>query len=396
MHLPPVNKLDPQQQAFIDKISASVNKSDAEFPNQWICGFAGSGKSVLLAYTVKTIIAKNPNANILVVVFTRSLVEMFKADFKELGLDSILITTYYEFHKSFYEVKLQYDYILCDEVQDFVPCVISEMNKRSKKVIVAGDSNQSIYEKDPRWGSMTVKSTEIPGLINGTKYELSIIHRLTRSIINAVQLFLPEMNILSSKQDMTKEDTQIRLCKAGTEVEEVKYVMEQAIKAINVGDTVAILIPTTPKIVQFANIALQNAGKPQWVEQTNQWGKVDFGVMNYYLKDNGIKMQYVGNGYGSFDENDRRINIMTFHSAKGLDFDNVFIPFANNSMYICPNDAIAKTLFMVAMTRARKNLYITHSGYPSDYLDAFKSKCSQIDVSSTKQFSSTNNNIWGF
>ena len=46
---------------------------------------------------------------------------------------------------------------------------------------------------------------------------------------------------------------------------------------------------------------------------------------------------------------------MTFHSAKGLDFDNVFIPYANTSMYISPNDSLAKTLFMVAMTRRREN-----------------------------------------
>ena len=48
--------------------------------------------------------------------------------------------------------------------------------------------------------------------------------------------------------------------------------------------------------------------------------------MNAFLKANGIKMQYVGNGYGNFSENDRRIILMTYHSAKGLDFDNVFIP----------------------------------------------------------------------
>ena len=108
-------------------------------------------------------------------------------------------------------------------------------------------------------------------------------------------------------------------------------------------------------------------------------------------------MQYVGNGYGSFDENDRRIIVMTFHSAKGLDFENVFIPFANASMYICPNDSLAKTLFMVAMTRTRKNLYITYNGYPSNYLDAFKSNCSQIDITSTIQTPQTSgNNTWGF
>lgn len=394
MHIPPINKLDPQQQAFLNKISTFVDNSGSYFRNQWIKGFAGSGKSVLLAYAAKTILAKKPSSNILVVVFTRSLVEMFKADFKELGLaTNVNIETYYEFMKG----GGRYDYILCDEVQDLTPRVIREMNARSYNVIVAGDSNQSIYERDPRWQEATVTSSEIGSLINGDPYELSIIHRLSRSIIDAVQRFLPRMNIFSSKRDMTKEDTQIRLCEASSEAKEVQYIMERATKAVSVGDSTAILIPSAEQIIKFVNQALRDADKPEWVKRDNSWGKVDWGAMNAHLRKNGVKMQYVGNGYGSFDESDRRIVIMTFHSAKGLDFENVFIPFANASMFISYDDSLAKTLFMVAMTRTRKNLYITYNGYPSDYLEAFKSNCSHIDISSTAQASQARStNEWGF
>lgn len=394
MHIPPVNKLDPQQQAFLDKVSTFVDNSSFSFRNQWIQGFAGSGKSVLLAYSAKTILTKKPNSRILVVVFTQSLVEMFKADFREIGLaNKVTIDTFYGFMKG----GTHYDYILCDEVQDLTPRVIREMDARSSNIIVAGDSNQSIFESDPRWREATVTPSEIGRLINGDQYELGVIHRLSRSIIDAVQRFLPRMNIFSSKRDMTKEDTQIRLCEAPSEAKEVKYIMEQATKAVNVGDTTAILIPTAPKIIQFVNQALRDAGKPEWVETTNNWGRVDYGSMNSHLRSQGLKMQYVGNGYGSFDEKDHRVIIMTFHSAKGLDFENVFIPYANASMYICPNDSLAKTLFMVAMTRTRKNLYITYSGYPSDYLDAFKSSCSLIDITSTIQTPRPGgNNTWGF
>lgn len=394
MHIPPINKLDPQQQAFLNKISTFVDNSGSYFRNQWIKGFAGSGKSVLLAYAAKTILAKKPSSNILFVVFTRSLVEMFKADFKELGLAAnVDIETYYEFMKG----GGRYDYILCDEVQDLTPRVIREMNARSYNVIVAGDSNQSIYERDPRWQEATVTSSEIGSLINGDPYELSIIHRLSRSIIDAVQRFLPRMNIFSSKRDMTKEDTQIRLCEASSEAKEVQYIMERATKAVSVGDSTAILIPSAEQIIKFVNQALRDADKPEWVKKDNNWGKVDWGAMNAHLRKNGIKMQYVGNGYGSFDESDRRIVIMTFHSAKGLDFENVFIPFANASMFISYDDSLAKVLFMVAMTRTRKNLYITYNGYPSDYLEAFKSNCSHIDISSAAQASQARStNEWGF
>ena len=402
MHIPPINKLDSQQRDFLDKVSTFIDQSSSTFSNQWIQGFAGSGKSILLAYATKIILEKQPNSRIMVIVFTRSLVEMFKADFKEIGIASnVTIGTYYEFMNG----SANYDYILCDEVQDLTPSVLRKMNTCASKIIVAGDSNQSIYERDPRNGELVVIPSEIGHLINAEKYELSIIHRLSRSIIDAVQRFLPRMNIFSSKRDMTKVDTQIRICEATSESHEVKYIMKLATKAVNVGDTTAILIPTGPKIIKFVNQVLRDSGKPEWNESRNSYGKVDFGSMNSHLLQNGIKIQYVGNGYGRFDENDHRIVIMTFHSAKGLDFDNVFIPYSNASMYICPNDSLSKTLFMVAMTRSRRNLYITYSGYPNDYLETFKSNCSQIDISSTmdidissttKTQQSSGNNTWGF
>ena len=381
------NKLDVQQRDFLNNVD--INRK-----NVWIKGFAGSGKSILLAYTAKKVCTKSPSASILLIVFTQSLVEMFKSAFKEIGL-SVAVETYYKFMKD----SSHYDYILCDEVQDLTPRILQAMNNRGTHVIVAGDSNQSIYDRDPQWQEETVSPSEIGRLINGDAFELGIIHRLSRSIIDAVQRFLPRMNIFSAKRDMTKSDTQIRLCEAPSEEKEVSYVIEQATKAVNVGDTAAVLLPSAQKIIHFVNLNLNHAGKPAWGGATNQYGKTDFGAMNVYLKENGLKMQYVGNGYGTFSENDRRIILMTYHSAKGLDFDNVFIPFANNNLYISPDESIAKTLFMVAMTRARKNLYISYYGYQSDYLDTFKSNCSHIDISTSaasQSITNNNNNPWGF
>lgn len=382
------NDLDAQQREFIDRMN--FNRK-----NVWIKGFAGSGKSILLAYTAKKVRTKSPSASILLIVFTQSLAEMFKSAFKEIGVN-VTVETYFRFMKG----NNHYDYILCDEVQDLTPRILQEMKSRGTHVVVAGDSNQSIYERDPQWQEDTVTPSEIGRLIDGDSFELGIIHRLSRSIIDAVQRFLPRMNIFSAKRDMTKSDTEIRLCEAPSEEKEVAYVMEQATKAVNVGDTAAILIPSAQKIIYFVNLVLRHAGKSAWEGVTNQYGKTDFGAMNTYLKANGVKIQYVGNGYGSFSENDRRIILMTYHSAKGLDFENVFIPFANNNLYINSDESMAKTLFMVAMTRARKNLYISYFGYPSDYLDAFKSNCSHIDISTSVASQSTtnnnNNNPWGF
>ncbi len=376
----PEHKLDEQQVEFRD--NWNVNS-----PNAWIKGFAGSGKSVLLAYVAKKITKDYPQARILLVVFTQSLIEMYKAAFREIGVD-VKIETFYGFMKS----CQGYDYILCDEVQDLTPRVIREMSSRSKHVIVAGDANQSIYECDPKWHEDTVEPNAVGTLINGRSVELRIIHRLSKTILSAVRDLCSNLTLFDGKIDATKKDTQVRLYEASSKDEEIWYVFDNALKVVNFGGNAAVLFPMYSDIVPFVNGVLRYKGKPAWEEKLNRWGKLDYGSMNSHLHRNGINMQYVGNGYGNFAEGNNCINIMTYYSVKGLDFDNVFIPFASSSLYISPNEEIAKTLFMVAMTRSRNDLYISYTGSPCEYIYAFRSKCNKVN----EQKASNANNPFGF
>ena len=384
--LVPENMLDDQQRDFVENV-------DINQRNVWIKGFPGSGKSVLLAYTMKRIKRKDPNAKVAVVVFTHSLIAMFKAAFAEMGV-SANIMTYYEFMDG----SSNYDYVLSDEVQDMTGRVLTTMNSRAKHVIVAGDENQSIYESDPKYREATVSPSQITSLLNCRDFELGIIHRLSSSIIAAVEKFMPNMNIFTARRDMTKRTTQIRLCSANSAEQEAKYIMKEAQRAVNIGETAAILIPSQQKILDFFQMALTALGKSQWPVQLNRWGKVDYHKLNSYLRTNGIKLQYVGNGYGSFTEDVGKICIMTYHSSKGLDFDNVFIPGLSQSLYINSSERLSRTLFMVAMTRSRNNLYLTYSGSRSAYLSNFAGDCSHINVSdvlSGQTTTSGGGNIFG-
>jgi len=121
-------------------------------------------------------------------------------------------------------------------------------------------------------------------------------------------------------------------------------------------------------------------GKQPWNVQTNNWGRTDYSALNRYLATNGIPLQYVGNGYGQFSDNSNKVCVMTYHSSKGLDFDNVFLPYLNNSLFIVSDETLSKTLFMVAMTRSRNNLYLTYSGYKHAYLNNFAADCNKIDI----------------
>lgn len=364
----PENKLDAQQRDFIDNV-------DITRKNVWIKGFPGSGKSVLLAHTIRKIKTKDSRASVLVVVFTHSLIKMFEAAFAEMGY-RVEVVTYFQFMKT----SRTYDYILSDEVQDLTPSVLRTMNSRAKHVVVAGDSNQSIFDSDPKTGESTVSPSQINALLSSREFELGIIHRLSSSIINAVQKFLPRLNIFSAKRDLTKQTTQVRLCEAHSNEEEVKYIMREAKKAVNVGQTACVLIPTQSGILSFIQSVIRLEGKQSWDVQTNNYGRTDYSALNRYLSSNGIQLQYVGNGYGQFSENSNKVCVMTYHSSKGLDFDNVFMPYLNNSLFIVPDETLSKTLFMVAMTRSRNNLYLTYSGYKHTYLSNFAADCNKIDI----------------
>lgn len=366
------DQLDPDQKEFINVESKKTG-------NIWVKGFAGSGKSVLLIHSLKNIIQKEPNAKVAVVVYTHSLIDMFKTGMQELNLpNSIPVMTYIEFVD---KNSQNFDYIFCDEVQDLPAKVLYAMNNRARKVIVAGDSNQSIYDTDPRWQEPTVNPNQVGDIINARAFSLNMIHRLTRSIINAVQKILPSMNIWGAKRDLTKQDVNIRLCEASSEQEEVKYIYQEALKGANVGDTSVILFPKNELIIKFANLVLSANGKTQWSEKKNQYGKPDYGDLNRHFRSSGIKLQFIGSGYGALKnaEQNKEAILMTYHSSKGLDFDNVFLPFLNTHFYLHPSNA--ETLFMVAMTRSRKNLYLTYFGYTHDLVDKFKGECTEISIS---------------
>ncbi len=375
------DQLDPDQREFI-------NVESKKSGNIWVKGFAGSGKSVLLIHSLKNIIQKEPNAKVAVVVYTHSLIDMFKTGMQELNLpSSIPVMTYIEFVD---KNSQNFDYIFCDEVQDLPARVLYAMNNRARKVIVAGDSNQSIYDIDPRWKEPVVNPNQVGDIINARAFSLNMIHRLTRSIINAVQKLLPSMNIWGAKRDLTKQDVNIRLCEASSEQEEVKYIYQEALKGANVGDTSVILFPTTNSITKFANLVLSTNGKTQWSEKKNNYGRPDYGDLNRHFKSNGIKLQFIGSGYGALKnaEQNKEAILMTYHSSKGLDFDNVFLPFLNTHFYLHPSNA--ETLFMVAMTRSRKNLFLTYYGYTHDLVDKIKGECSEISISDILNQRTTN------
>jgi superfamily I DNA/RNA helicase len=126
-------------------------------------------------------------------------------------------------------------------------------------------------------------------------------------------------------------------------------------------------------------------GKSGWTLQLNNYGKPDYKSLNNHFKNQGLKIEYIGNGYGSFQnaEKNRNTILMTYHSAKGMDFDNVFLPFLSDDTNISRGDE--ETLFMVAITRSKMNLFITYSGFLHHLVSKFETSCQKIELTPTSQ-----------
>jgi len=351
------------------------NKVWTETGNVYISGFPGSGKSVCLLYAVKTIKDKNPDANILFVEFTHSLIKMIEAALKELGLTNVPVVTYDDFRRNYMG---SYDFIICDEVQDVSERLIELMKKRAKRVIVGGDPNQSIYEKLPN-DEPTIGPDELKGLLSPTTTELTILHRLNKYIIKGINCFMPGMRMLAEKSSMLKKHKPAYLWHCIDQTDEVKRIMEDAKTALNFGESVAVLLPTHNKIENFVNLYLQAAGVPVFdFSQDRQYSKPNYGLLNKHLAEHSVKMQCITNGFGSLVTDSDKIILSTYHSSKGLDFDKVFMPFCNQG-YGTEDDP---RLFMVAMSRSRKDLTLSYTVSMNRFLQSFfnnKEVCQFID-----------------
>lgn len=366
--LPGENDLVKEQTDFRNKVWT-------ENGNVYISGFPGSGKSVCLLYAVKTIRDKKPDASILFVEFTHSLIKMIEAALNELGLNNVSVVTYDDFRRNYMG---PYDFIICDEVQDVSQRLVELMKKRAKRVIVGGDPNQSIYETLPN-NEPTIGPDELKGLLTPATTELTILHRLNKYIIKGINCFMPGMRMLAEKSSMLKKHKPAYLWHCMDQSDEVKRIMEDAKTALNFGESVAVLLPTHNKIENFVNLYLQAAGVPAFdFSQDRQYGKPNYGLLNQHLAKHGVKMQCITNGFGSLVTDSDTIILSTYHSSKGLDFDKVFMPFCNQG-YGTEDDP---RLFMVAMSRSRKDLTLSYTTNMNRFLQTFfnnKEVCQFID-----------------
>lgn len=349
--MPPPNEIDSEsdQRRFLEKARSGGN--------YWISGFAGSGKTVLIVEKLKREKSDNPDLDVCVVLYTHSLIDLVRTGIPD-DLGQIPVKTFYQFRKSSHH----YDLILVDEVQDLPEKDLRRIKSQSDQLIVAGDDDQSIYDE-------RVDPEEISSIIGGEQVSLTVSHRLPPNIMEIARQVFEERNLDSAKKSQMTA-VQPRVGEAETRRDEVEYVWTRARQFGEPGSPAVILIPSHSEIVSFTNSILEYEGASPWSVTEDQWDNNNYQSMNRHLQEAGLKLRYLGNSYGRLREADSegRVFIMTYHSVKGLDFETVFIPRLSDRLSIWRGEERARTLFYVAFTRSRRDLYLTYTGRPHRFI----------------------------
>lgn len=347
--MPPQNKIDSEQRGVLDRLLRAGG-------HQWIRGFAGSGKSVLLMQGLSEAIIRNPGSSACVLTYTHSLKDMLRSGLRD-NVRHVPVMTYHEFKSK----PAYYDYIFVDEVQDLEHGILELLARNCRVLTVAGDEEQSIFEN-------RVAPKDIRTVVGTTDHVLRGVYRLTEKLIKVVATILPGARILSAQNRRLQTEVKLGLAKAKSEAEELDWVWREAGRFSGPGGPSAILVPNHEFAKTIISRACNNAriGVPDfpWIKR-GRFSRIDYSVANSHLAQNGIILRYLGNEYGELEEAEQRriVFVMTYHSAKGLDFETVFLPGMDASLTIWKNNEdMERRLFFVAATRSRRNLFISYSG----------------------------------
>lgn len=311
------SEMDDYQRQIINK------KSDRSFI---VTGCAGSGKSVLALWRYHDIVKKN-EGTVQIIVFTTTLKDYFIEGCQGIGLNTDCI-----FHKKEWE-KHPYssDFILVDEAQDFSEADIRYfMQCANKALLLYGDSSQQLYGWLEKKGEAPrVDMDQIHGITSYPIEPLVFNHRLPKTIAKVAERVMPEEDSLAERcrNEGYKKPFLLKCDSLEKQIEQVG----QIIKSRGFQD-VGILLPRNEDVERVASM-LQKQGLTIEAKYT----KNNSTVSNLRFSTSNPK-------------------VMTYHSAKGLQFEAVFLPNCHASSL----GAFTGPLY-VAMTRTYQSLYILYS-----------------------------------
>lgn len=305
-------------------ISKKVNQSYV------VRGCAGSGKSILALWKVKQI-QEESKGSFYFIVYTLTLKQYMKDGITSTGLKDDRVIHFEKWKRDGFPSA---DYIIVDEAQDFSQEQIMLFKDRARIATwLYGDSAQQLY------GWRTPPPLKMEEIINLTKFQdekLVFNHRLPKKIARFAE-YVSKDNVDLELVCKNEGIEMPKILKYSTSDSQLDAIV-QIIKNRNFED-VGIFLPTNTEVERVSK----------------------------YLTQKGL------NNEVKYDMNQRTINtlnfnsdnpkIVTYHSAKGLQFEAVFIPNCTS------NKEDIRSALYVAITRTYQSLFIMHSGDLSAFFD---------------------------
>jgi superfamily I DNA/RNA helicase len=360
-----VNDLDAVQARAIENIL------DNQDENHWVKGFAGSGKTIVLTHVLERLATAKPPVKVCFATFTHALKDLVESGLSENAKRKIDISTFNGLGK----LRNDYDLVVADEMQDIPSRVLPTLARKSDVLVIAADLDQSIYRS-------ACSVSELNASVKPAKeHQLREIHRINENVFEIATSVYTDAKVVS-QTTVRQDDEQARMYKGASMRDEFVTMYEEAIRVSAKESPSAILLPSKALLDKFiATIATANSytGTPPSVKESERpeiGEQADpFKEVNAYLKKNKSPLQVFGGGSGSLYDSDAKkmVYLMTYHSAKGLDFANVFLPHLTEDVSLEPmkgaSDDQERRLFFVATTRARERLYLSYHDEPHRFIE---------------------------
>ncbi len=261
-------------------------------------------------------------------------------DFEDLIAKTVCLFQQFPEILEIYQNKWQYIHI--DEYQDTDHSqykLINSLAQRHKNICAVGDEDQSIYG---------FRGADFRNILNFEKDwpEAKIIileknYRSTKTILDAANAVIVKNKIRRQKELFStgKRGKKIIAFEARDEKEEANFAagkIKELIEKDHSPSSIAVLCRANFQFPVFEKAFLENF--LPYRQLINQ---------DEFIKDN--------NGHA--------IRLMTVHSAKGLEFKNVFIVGLEKGLFPYIDNEEERRLFYVALTRSQERLFLSYSRY---------------------------------
>lgn len=333
------SELDEEQKKIYDDENSFI-----------VLGCAGSGKSVLAIHKLLKVLRKNRSYKM--VLYTKAL-RTFIID----GIDSVIKTMddIDGFEKYITDINNNVviidsldnldekrEFLIIDEIQDFAECTFEKLFHNSNTVIAFGDFEQVLYDN-----KLAKEDLDKYPYNTLTKYNLNKCYRVPNTVANFAQQIIS--NDLQKKciEKRNEHKPYLIECEVSSKVHYFSNEIECVVNIIckNKYKDVGILVNDNESVFSVYSLIKtlidekyknNPEKKPEIGFKYSNITKLKFGTMN-------------------------SINVLSLHSCKGTEFENVFIVKCDVNSIRSSNDHNYKEALYVACTRTAERLFITHS-----------------------------------